>query len=295
MMIPHVRQPYLALHKRSLQSRSKTNRLQHITPKKINSILAVAIWKMSSKIPTRVLAGITVPDTPLIDAAIAFAKDHLNEMGFNHIMRSFLFGFCLASKDPKCSSRDLEAHAISAILHDMGWDQTGRLVSKDKRFEVDGADASRDFLSREAPSWDRHRVQLVWDAVALHSMPSINRFKAVEVEFCARGISADFVGPDGTHGQLGWDEWDAIVREFPRLNLADGVTEILCNFYRQKPETTYDNLVGDVGEAHLKGYSREGHKFVCPHLLLRPAELTLFRFTDRLKIARDVLDKRTIE
>ncbi len=225
---------------------------------------------MSSNTPTRVLAGVTVPDTPLVDSAIAFAKDHLNEMSFNHVMRSFLIGFCLASKDPKCSSRDLEAHAVSAILHDLGWDQTGRLVSKHKRFEVDGADAARDFLSREAPSWNKHRVQLVWDAIALHSTRSINQFKEIEVAFCARGVSTDFVGPEGSGGQLTWDEWDAINKQFPRLNLADGVIEILCNFCRQKPETTYDNLVGDIGEAHLEGFSREGHKFVSPYLLLRP-------------------------
>ncbi len=75
---------------------------------------------MSSNIPTRVLAGITVPDTPLVDAAIAFTKDYLNKKGFNYIMRLFLFGFYLKFKDLKCSSRDLEAHAVSAILHDMG-------------------------------------------------------------------------------------------------------------------------------------------------------------------------------
>lgn len=217
---------------------------------------------MASNISTRVLAGVTVPDTPLIDSAMAFAKDHLNEMSFNHVMRSFLIGFCLASKDPKYSSRDLEAHAVSAILHDLGWDQTGRLVSKHKRFEIDGADAARDFLSREAPSWNKHRVQLVWDAIALHSTRSINQFKEIEVAVCARGILTDFVGPDGSGDQLTWDEWDAINKQFPRLNLADSMIEIMCNFCRQKPETTYDNFAGDIGEAYVEGYSREGHKSV---------------------------------
>lgn len=161
---------------------------------------------MSSNIPTKVLTGVTVPDTPLIESAMAFAKDHLNEIGFNHVMRSFLFGFCLTSKDLKYSSRDLEAHAVSAILHDLGWDQTGRLVSKHKRFEVDSADAARDLLGREAPSWNKHRVQLIWDAITLYNTRSINQFKEIEVVFCARGLSTGFVGPEGTGGQLTWDE-----------------------------------------------------------------------------------------
>jgi hypothetical protein len=33
------------------------------------------------------------------------------------------------------------------------------LVSKDRRFEVDGADAARKFLRKEAPDWDKHRLQ----------------------------------------------------------------------------------------------------------------------------------------
>jgi len=109
----------------------------------------------------------------------------------------------------------------------------------------------------------------VWDAIALHTTPSISQFKEIEVAFCARGVFTDFVGPEGTGGQLTWNEWDAINKQFPRLNFTDGVTEIVCNFCRQKPETTYDNFAGDVGEAHLEGFSREGNKFVCPYLLLR--------------------------
>jgi len=70
---------------------------------------------MSSNTPTRVLARVTISNTSLVDFAIAFAKDHLNEMGFNHVMRSFLIDFCLAFKDPKCSSRDLEAHVVNVI------------------------------------------------------------------------------------------------------------------------------------------------------------------------------------
>jgi HD superfamily phosphodiesterase len=59
-----------------------------------------------------------------------------------------LFGFIIASKIPSLADRDLEVHAIGALMHDIGWDPTGELVSKDKRFEVDGADAARNFLRR---------------------------------------------------------------------------------------------------------------------------------------------------
>jgi len=65
---------------------------------------------------------------------------------------------------------------------------TNELVSKDKRFEVDGAEAAREFLRKEAPSWDKHRLQLVWDAIALHTTGSIVYHKEPEVVACAQGI-----------------------------------------------------------------------------------------------------------
>lgn len=55
-------------------------------------------------------------------------------------------------------------HSISAILQDLGWDTTGELASKDKRFEVHGANSAREFLKREAADeeWIPRRLQLVW-------------------------------------------------------------------------------------------------------------------------------------
>lgn len=55
-------------------------------------------------------------------------------------------------------------------------------MSADKRFEVDGANAARDFLGREAPDWDGRKIQLVWDAIALHTTASRSVYKEAEVE-----------------------------------------------------------------------------------------------------------------
>ena len=249
---------------------------------------------MASNVPTRILAGITIPDTPLVTSAIAFAKEHLDAFAFNHVMRSLLFGFCIASKDPSQSSRDIEAHAVSAVLHDMGWALSSNLISKDKRFEVDGADIAREFLQREAPQWDRHRVQLVWDTIALHSTRSICLYKEVEVAACSRGILFDFRGPPLSDGMMTWEEYDAVVREFPRLNLADGVRNVFCQLCRDKPETTYDNFAADVGEEMVEGYSRKGRKLVLSWIFWTFFfELTLlFIFTDILIHTQTTLDNR---
>ena len=125
-------------------------------------------------LPTRVFAGVEVPDTPLIRRALKVCREHLNDLSYNHCVRSWLLGFIIAAKTPELQGRDLEAHAIAAILHDLGWAENGSdLVSRDKRFEVDGANAARDFLKRETADWDKHRIQVVWDAIALHTTLSI--------------------------------------------------------------------------------------------------------------------------
>ena len=222
-----------------------------------------------SSTSTQILGGITVPNTSSIAQAIAYAKAHSDEWAFNHIMRSFLFGFCIASKLDHLKDRDLEVHAVSALLHDLGWDSTGELVSADKRFEVDGANAAREFLhglktqSRSNDEWDSRRVQLVWDSIALHTSFGIVKYKEPECVACWLGILADFTGPDNSpEGSLTWAEYDSIVKEYPRLKVLTEIKEVFCGFCKTKPETTYDNLVGSYGEKYVEGYTIEGHKAV---------------------------------
>jgi hypothetical protein len=170
-----------------------------------------------------------------------------------------LFGFIIASKIPSLASRDLEAHAIAAIMHDIGWDPTGELVSKDRRFEVDGAEAARNILLTEAPDWDKHRLQLVWDAIALHTTGSIVFFKEPEVQACSYDIWVDFQGPDRVAKRwLTWNEYNAVVAEFPRLELMQGLKRMMCFLCETKPITSYDNVVEEWGDKLVEGYDRKG-------------------------------------
>jgi hypothetical protein len=108
---------------------------------------------------------------------------------------------------------------LTAILHDLGFPighpPHSDVISKDNRFEADGANAAREFLKREAKSseWDKHRLQLVWDAIALHTIGTVVFHKEPEVQACAYGIWADFQGPDRIQGNpLSWDEYNRIVK-----------------------------------------------------------------------------------
>ncbi|OCL13378.1 hypothetical protein AOQ84DRAFT_332744 [Glonium stellatum] len=215
-------------------------------------------------LPTRVIAGITVPDTPLIAKALAYARSLMDDQGYNHIVRSWLTGMAIVSHLPTSAtgSLDLEAFSVANILHDLGWAITGDVVSTDKRFEVDGANGARAFIQREVEGtqeWDAHRLQLVWDAIALHTTPSIARFKQPEVAFTSLGIFAELTGPAiAPPGTLSQAEFDSIAAEFPRADLKGYIRETMCRLCRTKPDTTYDNFVGEYGERFLEGFSLKG-------------------------------------
>ncbi|KIX07970.1 uncharacterized protein Z518_02624 [Rhinocladiella mackenziei CBS 650.93] len=67
-------------------------------------------------LPQKVVAGVTVPDLPLVAKAIDFAREYSTDNTFNHIPRSFLWGFIVA--DTVIPERDREVHVV-AILYDL--------------------------------------------------------------------------------------------------------------------------------------------------------------------------------
>ena len=150
-------------------------------------------------------------------------------------------------------------------MHDLGWDERNEFVSNDKIFEVDGANAARNFVEQQPTSqeWDHHRKQLLWDAIALHTHPPVALHKEPEVRATAIGIATDFTGPAGVpSGALTDQEWHSIVTQFPRDGFKPGVLSKMCGFCRTKPETTYNSFVGEIGEALMDDYSRQGRRMV---------------------------------
>ena len=115
---------------------------------------------------TRLIAGVSVPDGPLITAVIEHAQRLSEPYLFNHAMRSWLFAEAIGRI--KGIDYDREVVAIGTILHDIGLTAG---VSGPNRFEVNGADAALSFIKGKGLS-DR-RAQLIWDLVALNSTPSL--------------------------------------------------------------------------------------------------------------------------
>lgn len=193
---------------------------------------------------TRVLGGITVSDTPLISAALDYAQAHSEPYLFNHSVRSWLFAVRLGQLEG--GTYDAEVVAIGTLLHDLGLapDFGGA-----RRFEVEGADAAREFA--RARGLDEDRARLIWDSVALNSTPSIGLYKEPEVALCTAGIGVEF---GFQYDRISRNEMRGILDAFPRMEMKRRFTDSVCAVVRRKPETTYGNFAADFGQRFVPGY-----------------------------------------
>lgn len=196
-------------------------------------------------IGTRALAGITVPDTPIVERAIGYAREHCEPFLFNHVMRSWLFAAALAEVDN--TPHDAEVLAIATVLHDLG---LAEAFQGPLRFEVEGANAARELALRLGV--DDRRADLVWDGVALNSTPSLALHKQPDVALCSAGTVVDWAGQGAE--KLTKERMAAILDAFPRLNMKQRFTSAVCRIVETRPATTYDNFARDFGERFVAGY-----------------------------------------
>ena len=137
---------------------------------------------------TRSLAGIAVPDTPLVARAIEYAREHSEPYLFNHVMRSWLFSVAIAQL--RNAPHDTEVLAVATLLHDLGLEKA---FDGPLRFEVEGANAARAFARSEGMS--ERRAQLIWDGLrSTRRRPS--PFTKRPRSLCAQPASVS-IGVDG--------------------------------------------------------------------------------------------------
>ena len=184
------------------------------------------------------------PDTAICVAALELARDHSPPFLFNHVMRTFAFGQAAgASMD---ADYDEEMFFLGAVLHDLGLVE--QFIGQD-RFEIDGADAAADFLSRQGYS-DR-KIAVIWDAIALHTTPGIPQRKQPEIALVQLGAGID-VGAI-PHALVTPETVDIILAEYPRLGFKKAMLAAMGALVRRKPMTGAINLMGEIGrkQEHL--------------------------------------------
>jgi HD superfamily phosphodiesterase len=185
------------------------------------------------------IAGIQIPDSALAKAATELVRDTESPLLFHHSTRVFYFG-ALAGRRKKLTF-DPELLYVGAMFHDMGLTKEYR--SATERFEVDSANAAREFLGQHGIS--QASIDIVWDAIALHTTPGIPQHKEPEVALVTAGVEMDVLG-------LGYldvpdSDREEVVTAHPRGDhFKEQIIHAFYDGFSHKPETTFGTVNDDV-------------------------------------------------
>src|SRR5919201_2024422 len=169
------------------------------------------------------IAGIRIPDSALGRAATEFVREVSTQLLFDHSRRVFLWGSLQGEQ--LGLDFDPELLYVGAMFHDLGLVEGHRSVHE--RFEIDGANAAREFLERHG--LPEEQVMTVWESIALHTTPEVPRYKQPEVRA-------------------------EVLAAHPRTGFKQGIIEAFSAGMRDKPETTFGTMNTDVLEETLRGY-----------------------------------------
>jgi hypothetical protein len=182
---------------------------------------------------------VSAPDSKLAREITDFVRDTETELLFNHSSRVYQFAALAGGR--RGLTFDRELLYAGAMFHDVGL--MPRYSSVDERFEVDGANAARDFLTSRgiAPA----DVETVWTAIALHTTPGIPQHMHPVVALVTAGVEMDVLGI--AYDQFSDEERDAVVRAFPRTpRFKEDILQAFYDGIRHKPDTTFGNVKADV-------------------------------------------------
>ena len=183
--------------------------------------------------------GITIPDTRLAQEVTELIRDTESPLLFHHSSRVYYFG-ALAGKH-RGLKFDPELLYVGAMFHDMGL--THQHSSKNERFEVDGANAARDFLRRHGIA--QSDIDTVWTAIALHTTPGIPQHMHPVIALVTAGVEMDVLGL--AYSEYSSAEREAVVQAHPRTgHFKEDIIQAFYDGIKHKPETTFGNVKTDV-------------------------------------------------
>lgn len=180
-------------------------------------------------------SGIMIPDSRLANEVTEFVRDTASELLFNHSARVYLWAALTGER--KGLKFDPELLYAGAMFHDIGL--TEGYQESQLRFEVDGANAARDFLqSRGVPESD---IKTVWDAIALHTTPGIPEFMDPEVALVQAGAGMDVAGRG--YEDFTDKERAAVTAAYPRgKNFEHEMIDAFYHGMKHRPASTFGTM-----------------------------------------------------
>lgn len=198
---------------------------------------------------SEMIAGIRVPDSAIVRAATQLVRDTEDDLLYNHSRRVFFWGALTGER--RCLTYDPELLYLGAMFHDIGL--TERYSSPDLRFEVDGANAARDFMKRYGvPERD---VEDVWTAIALHTTPGVPEHMRPTIALVTAGVEMDVLGI--AYDDFTLEQRDHVCTHHPREeNFKENIIDHFAEGIKKKPATTFGNVKADVLALKDPNYKR---------------------------------------
>jgi hypothetical protein len=196
-----------------------------------------------------IIAGIEIPDSAIARAATELVRDTETDLLYNHSRRVFLFG--ALSGNRKGLKYDPELLYLGAMFHDMGL--MPAYSSESYRFEVDGANAARDFMTQYR--MNEYDIDQVWASIALHTTPGVPEHMKPVVALVTAGVEMDVLGL--SYHEFSDDQRNQVVAAHPReKTFKNGIIDAFAQGTIKKPETTFGNVKADVLELRDPSYKR---------------------------------------
>ncbi|BBD97028.1 HD domain-containing protein [Sphingobium amiense] len=189
--------------------------------------------------PSFEIDGVRIPDSAMARELTQLIRDTESDLLFHHSTRVYFWG-SLAGKR-KGLIFDPELLYTGAMFHDIGL--TERYRDSEFRFEVDGANAARDFLERHGLS--ERDIEKVWTAIALHTTPGIPEHMHPEIALVTAGVEMDVLGL--AYDQVPDQQRDAVVQAHPRgPSFKNDIIDAFYAGMKHRPDTTFGTVNDDV-------------------------------------------------
>ncbi|WP_447756700.1 HD domain-containing protein [Sphingopyxis fribergensis] len=185
------------------------------------------------------ISGVAIPDSKVSRAVTEFIRDSESDLLFHHSIRVYFWGALTGKRMEQAF--DPELLYAAAMFHDIGL--TAPYDHSQRRFEVDGANAARDFL--RAHGIAERDIETVWNAVALHTTPGIPEFMRPEIALVQAGAGMDVAGRG--YDQFTDGERAAVVAAFPReADFKHGIIDAFYRGMKHRPDSTFGTFNDDV-------------------------------------------------
>ena len=190
------------------------------------------------------MAPETSIDSPLASAAIALARQHETDAVLNHSIRTHRYALRQADLLGLKADGDFDAELlfVACVLHDIG---AFDAFDGPQRFEVEGADAAAALLRDHGRS--EADVDLVWQAIALHTSPGIAERRGALPLLIRLGVRIDF-----SSVTIPKAERVEVERDLPRLGIDHDLPAlVVAQALRQPEKARASSWPADLVREHL--------------------------------------------